>query len=431
MMKSLLIVLAIGLLPGARQNQHTSFDAFENKFAKEYTGLHIPDLALPYVEDIKNIKSIDSVNRELYFFDAVKKELTGFNIKLLTPKQQQDYLQIRYETDMNLQRLALEKEWLANKPDSISTKGIYTLPNGKKWYIYLLKRWLTDEITPDQIYQFGLQEVKSVKEHIEQIRLKTGLTEEDFYRHLNSPEFFTNDTTVVQHLFEQAKDTVYHNLDKIFYPHHIPALTIKRGKSRMLAQTPGYYDSNTFYYNLFDRPYNTRQIDWLFIHEAVPGHHYQISLYAVQKHTKVQALFNYPCYAEGWACYTEDLGKDIGLYKTPYAELGKWEWDIVRAVRIPMDIGLNYYGWTNEQALAFWKKNIRNQDDIALREIARVKRWPVQAISYNYGAWRIKQLKQAVKKKQDAKFDIRAFHEQVLNSGFLPWFMVERNVMNG
>jgi uncharacterized protein (DUF885 family) len=199
----------------------------------------------------------------------------------------------------------------------------------------------------------------------------------------------------------------------------------------MLAQTPGYYDNNTFFYNLFDKPYNTRQVDWLFIHEAVPGHHYQISIDASQKYSKVHDLFSYPCYAEGWACYTEDLGKQIGLYKTPYAELGKWEWDIVRAVRIPMDIGLNYYGWTDAQALAFWKKNIRNQDGIALREIARVKRWPVQAISYNYGAWRIKQLKQALQKKQGAQFNIRDFHEKVLNSGFLPWFMVERNVMKG
>ncbi|MGN6178870.1 MAG: DUF885 domain-containing protein [Mucilaginibacter sp.] len=429
MMKSLFITVVIGLWPGTHRDQQKNFSAFEDKFVKEYTALKIPGLELPYVSDIKDIKSADSVDKEIHFFNAAKKKLAGFTAASLNPVQQQDYLQIRYETDMNLQRLSLEKQWLASKPDSISTKGIYTLPGGKKWYAYLLKRWLTDEVTPDQIYQFGLQEVKSVKEHIEQIRLKTGLSEADFYRHLNSPAFFINDPVVVQRLFQNTKNTVYHNLHKVFYPHNLPALTIKRGESRMLAQTPGYYDSNTFYYNLFDKPYNIRQIDWLFIHEGVPGHHYQISIYSAQKHTKVQALFTYMCYAEGWACYTEELGKDIGLYKTPYAELGKWEWDIVRAVRIPMDIGLNYYGWTDAQALAFWKKNIRNQDDIALREIARVKRWPVQAISYNYGAWRIKLLKQAMQKKQGDKFNIRDFHERILNSGFLPWFMVERNVM--
>lgn len=430
-MKSLFIALLITLSPIARTGQPKKFAAFTNEFVKGYTALNIPGLEMSYVDDIKDIKTSDSVNKEIGFFRSVTKEISTFKIDELNLAQQEDYLQIKYECSMNLQRLSLEKEWLANKPDSISSKGVYGLPNGKKWYTYLLKCWLTDNVTPGQIYQFGLQEVKTVQEHIEQIRVQTGLSEDAFYRHLNDPEFFTSNPAEVQHKFERAKDTVYNNLNRLFYKHNIPALTIKRGESRMLAQTPGYYNDNTFFYNLFDKPYNIRQIDWLFIHEAVPGHHYQISLYAAQKHTKVQELFSYPCYAEGWACYTEDFGKDIGLYKTPYTELGKWEWDIVRAVRIPMDIGLNYYGWTDKQALAFWKKNIHNQDDIALREIARVKRWPVQAISYNYGAWRIKLLKHTLQKKQGNKFDIRAFHERVLDSGFLPWFMVERNVLNG
>jgi uncharacterized protein (DUF885 family) len=430
-MKSLFIALTISLLPASHPDRQKSFDAFTEKFVMEYKALHIPDLELPYVDDIKDIKSADSVAMEISFFTSVKKEIGAFKLSSLKPSQQEDALQIGYETEMNLQRLTLAKEWLANKPDSISTKGISTIPNGKNWYTYLLKRWLMDNVTPDQIYQFGLQEVKTVQEHIEQIRLKTGLNEKAFYNHLNDPSFFVIDPNKVQQLFEQTKDIVYHNLSREFYPFNIPPLAIKRGEARMLAQTPGYYDNNTFYYNLFDKPYNIRQVDWLFIHEAVPGHHYQISYYGSQKHTKVQELFNYPCYAEGWACYTEDLGKDIGLYKTPYAELGKWEWDIVRAVRIPMDIGLNYYGWTDAQALAFWKKNIRNQDDIALREIARVKRWPVQAISYNYGAMRIKQMKAELLKKQGAKFNIKDFHKRVLDSGFLPWFMVERNVLKG
>jgi len=430
-MKSLFIALVISLFPASHKPQLKSFGEFTDKFVKGYKALNIPDLELAYVDDIKDIKSADSVEKEISFFSSMKKESDDFKNAKLSPNEKEDYLQINYEIGVNLQRLALEKEWLAAKPDSISTKGVYTLPNGKQWYTYLLKRWLTDDVTPEQVYQFGMQEVKTVQQHIEQVRKSTGLSEDEFYRHLNDKSFFVNDPAKIQQLFEIAKDTVYHHLNKVFYQHNIPELTIKRGESRMLAQAPGYYDNNTFFYNLFDKPYNTRQVDWLFIHEAVPGHHYQISIDAARKHSNVYDLFNYPCYAEGWACYTEDLGKQIGLYKTPYAELGKWEWDIVRAVRIPMDIGLNYYGWTDEQALAFWKKNIRNQDDIALREIARVKRWPVQAISYNYGARRIKQLKLALMKKQGAKFNIKDFHERVLHTGFLPWFMVQRNVMNG
>jgi uncharacterized protein (DUF885 family) len=366
---------------------------------------------------------------QLEFFSNTKIALSAYNIQALTSEQQQDYLQIGYETDLNLQWLALEKQWLANKPDSISSKGIYTVPNGKQWYVYLLKRWLADDVTPDQVYQFGLDEVKNVRAHIDEIRRHTGLSEDAFYRHLNDPEFFTSDPQLVQHLFEAKKDTVYHNLGRVFNQHAIPPLAIKRGEAAMLAGTPGYYDNNTFYYNLFTKPYNTRQLDWLFIHEGVPGHHYQMSVDTAQKHSKVEQQFFYLCYAEGWACYTEDLGKQIGLYKTPYAELGKWEWDIVRAVRIPMDIGINYYGWSDAQALAFWKANIRGQDDIAMREIARVKRWPVQAITYNYGAVQIKKIRDELQKRQGAKFNIKNFHDRILTAGDLPWFLVRRELL--
>jgi uncharacterized protein (DUF885 family) len=406
--------------------QQVDFAQFADKFVTGYQSLHIPDLELSYVSDFDDIKSADSVEIQIKFFSAVKTGLLAYKMNALTPAQQQDELQIAYETDLNLQRLALEKQWLANKPDSISTKGIYTVPNGRQWYIYLLKRWLTDDVTTDQVYQFGLDEVKNVKEHIEAIRRKTGLSEDSFYRHLNDPEFFTSDPKFVQHLFEEAKDSIYHHLDRVFNQHAIPPLIIKRGESARLAQAPGYYDNNTFYYNLSTTHYNIRQVDWLFLHEGVPGHHYQTSVYSDQKHSKVADQFFYLCYAEGWACYTEDLGGKIGLYKTPYSELGKWEWDIVRAVRIPMDIGLNYYGWTDAQALVFWKTNIRGQDDIAMREIARVKRWPVQAITYNYGAAQIKAMRDKLQKMQGAKFDIKDFHDRVLSAGVLPWFMVQK-----
>jgi uncharacterized protein (DUF885 family) len=142
----------------------------------------------------------------------------------------------------------------------------------------------------------------------------------------------------------------------------------------------------------------------------------------------VQQLFYYMGLAEGWGAYTEELGKQLGIYKTPYDELGKWEWDIVRSVRVPLDVGLNYYGWTDEQALAFWKKNIRNQDDIALREIARMRRWPAQVVTYKYGALQILHWRDELQKKQGDKFNIRDFHARVLDHGSLPLFMVKENV---
>jgi len=421
--------MVVCMLPRLALSQQPDFNKFSDSFVTGYQLLHIPDLELSYVDGLKHIGTAKEIDKQVSFFSNIKSGLNVYQVNKLTHSQQQDYLQIAYETDLNLNRLTLEKQWLADKPDSIPSNGIFTVPNGKAWYKYLLKKWLSADVSPDQIYKFGLSEVKGVKAHIQELRKATGLSEDFFYRHLNDPQFFTADTVLVQHLFEQARDTVYHNLHKVFNAHTILPLTIKRGADAALAQTPGYYDNNTFYYNLFGKPYNTRQVGWLFIHEGVPGHHYQASVYAEQQHSKVQQLFFYMCYAEGWAAYTEKLGKVLGVYKTPYDELGECEWDIVRAVRVPMDVGLNYYGWTNAQALAFWRQNIHNHDDIALREIARVKRWPVQAITYNYGAAQISGWKQELMKKQGRSFDIKKFHDRILENGPLPLFMVRQSVM--
>jgi uncharacterized protein (DUF885 family) len=256
-----------------------------------------------------------------------------------------------------------------------------------------------------------------------------GMDENKFYAWLNDSSFFENDPVQVQLAFEQTRTAVLQNLHNLFNVQQVPEVSITRGANEALAQTPGYYDNNVFCYNLFNKPYNKRQYNWLFIHEAVPGHHYQSSIAGVLKLSKVQQLFYYLGFSEGWAAYTEELGKQLGVYKTPYDELGKWEWDIVRSVRVPLDVGINYYGWTDSTALAFWKKNIRGQDDIAMREINRIKRWPAQVVSYKYGAGQIMRMKEKLQQKEGNGFDIKTFHDNVLNHGSLPFFMVEKNVL--
>lgn len=429
LMKTLFLALYMSLAPLPGIKQQSAFDQFTDKFVSGYQALHIPDLEMGYVDGLKKVKSPAEVEQQIQFFQSIKNGLKVFDAAKLNTTQKQDYELITFETNQNLERLALEKQWAANRPKEISDAGIIHVPNGKAWYTYLLKKWLAADVTPDQLYQFGLAELKRVQQHIEDIRKKTGLSEEAFYKHLNDPDFFIQDPKAVQDSFEHVKTVIYANLHRVFNDHKIPPLKIAKGANERLAQTPGYYDGNAFYYNLFDKPYNRRQFNWLFIHEGVPGHHYQSSINNAAPKSKVQQLFFYIGLAEGWAAYTEELGKDIGVYQTPYAELGKWEWDIVRSVRVPMDIGLNYYGWTDEQALAFWKQNIKNQDEIALREIARVKRWPAQCITYKYGAGQIMQWKRELQQKQGSKFDIKNFHDRVLDHGSLPMFMVKENVM--
>lgn len=409
-------------------NKQQTFDAFCKDFVAGYNELHLPQLELSYVSGLEHIGTAADVQKQLDFFTKVNTGLLAFKEDQLNQSERVDYQLISYETGLNLERIKLEQDWLKNKPATIPTNGIINIPNGKAWYAYLLKRWTSANATPDEIYKFGLTEVSRVQKHIEAIRMQTGLSEEDFYKHLNDPSFFIRDPKVVQQSFEDTKGIIYANLPQLFNNTNIAPLKIVKGESRQLAQTPGYYDSNVFYYNLFDKPYNKRQVDWLFIHEGVPGHHYQASIEAQTKTSAVQQLFYYMGFAEGWGAYTEELGKQLGVYKTPYDELGKWEWDIVRSVRVPLDVALNYYGWTDEQALAFWKKNILGQDDIAMREIARMRRWPAQVVTYKYGALQILHWKQELQQKQGAKFNIRDFHSRVLDHGSLPLFMVKENV---
>lgn len=428
-LNKLVLISFLSLLGVSRPDKANDFDDFSRKFITDYHALHITDLALGYVQNLHNIKSAADVKRQSEFFTGIQKDLKSFKPQLLTPLQKQDYTIIAYETGLNLERLNLEKQWLSSTNHNITDSGLYKQANGKLWYAYFLKKWVTADVTPDEIFQFGLKEVDRVKGHIEAIRKQTGLDENAFYKHLNDPSFFISNPKIVQQSFIDTKKIIYANMGNVFNPQHIPDLAIEKGTDANLAQTPGYYNNNTFYYNLFDKPYNKRQVDWLFIHEAVPGHHYQSSINSAAHTTGVQLLFDYMGFAEGWGAYAEELGKQLGVYKNPYDELGKWEWDIVRSVRVPMDVGINYYGWSDEQALAFWKKNIRNQDDIAMREIARVRHWPAQCITYKYGALQILQWKDILQKKQGVKFDIKDFHDKVLLHGSLPVFMVKENVL--
>lgn len=427
-MKALRLVIAITLVTFAASAQSKNFDDFSKTFVSGYKSLSLPQLELSYVANLQHIGSPEQIQKQLDFFSAIQKELPAYKPTQLTPAQKTDYQLIDYETGLNLQRLALEQKWLQQHVKAIPDSGIINVRDGKEWYAYLLNRWVNDKVNPDEIFQFGLSEVKRVQGHIEAIRKQTGLSEDTFYKHLNNPSFFVSDQAIIQHAFEHNKEVIYANLNKLFSITNIAPLKIEKGTNVVLVQTPGYYNNNTFYYNLFDKPYNKRQFDWLFIHEAVPGHHYQNSLVAQTKVSPVQDLFFYIGFAEGWGAYAEELGKQLGLYQTPYDELGKWEWDIVRSVRVPLDVGINYYGWTDAQALDFWKKNIRGQDDIAMREIQRVKRWPAQVVTYKYGALQILHWKQQLQKQQGKDFNIKDFHDRVLNHGSLPLFMVKENV---
>ena len=199
-----------------------TFDQFTDKFADGYKAFKIPQLELSYVTMLKQIKPADEIQNQIAFFENIQSEQKKIAIAGLSPSQKQDYELIAYETGMNLERLGLEKQWEANKPAEISALGLATIPNGKAWYEYFLKNWLSAKVTPDEIYQFGLAEVKRVQGHIEVIQKQSGLSEAAFYEHLNNKEFFITNPKAVQQYFEQTKAIVYANLHNDFNEHPIP-----------------------------------------------------------------------------------------------------------------------------------------------------------------------------------------------------------------
>lgn len=412
------------------------FIVLKSNFVEAFPNLAIPSLTLSYVTNLKNIQSLDSIEQQLVFFNDLQQQLEKIDPAYLVGDLRMEKQILDFECRLNLERLALEKAYRTSEDQRpIDEKGLYFNPKGKAWYAYFIKRWIGTDITPDELMALGKEEVRQVQREIQGVQAALGYAKDSigFYEHLNDKKFFEPDSNKVMEGFQERKKIVRTKLWQNFEKWDLPDEKIAMGKLAQLSHVPGFYRSQewTFYFNLFDRPYNTRQYDWLYIHEAVPGHHFQIAL--INQHTdslsELNGLFRYPGYVEGWAAYTEELGVELGLYRTPYDWMGKHEWNIVRSVRVVLDVGINYLGWSDEKALSYWKANIVNQDQIAMREIKRMQNWPGQVHTYKYGAAQILKYKEALLEREGADFSIKSFHRQILNKGPMPWNVLEEMVL--
>ena len=376
------------------------------------------------MDNLSAIKEKSALQEQKNVFKSLEENLESVDRQTLQPAERIEYDLLSYQLKLHSERIILENQWLAENRDSISDGGIYHLPNGAAWYAYFLKQWIDVEVNPDSLFAFGISEIENVLREMRLLQQRSGLDSTSFQDYIQQEPFFYTDVASVHAAFEAYSMDLMEKLPDYFpETDKIRKLSIKEGTDKRLAQVPGFYRNNTFYYNFFDRPFNKRQIAWLYLHEALPGHHYQICYSQLLDQSSTQELFYFPAYSEGWAAYVEAIGRDIGAYPTIYDELGKWEWDIIRSVRVPLDIGLNYYGWSDTKALEFWQKYIQGKDDIALREIARMKRWPCQVITYKYGANKILEWKAEFQKKPG--FDLKTFHTRFLEIGPLPFSILE------
>lgn len=399
-------------------SQNMRFDELRKQFFESYTALQIPNLQASYVQNLKSIKPVKDIEKQEAFFKTIMQQLASVNVNSLGEYQRLDYYIMDYEIGLNLERISLEKQW-DYKTQLDDSKSIYSIINGKDWYAYLLKRWVNADVTPDGIFQFGLEEIEKVKAEMKTLQEQSGLINEAFKEYLNDETFFYNDVNDVTRAFKEAKAGVAKSSASIFpYTSDIAEVKISQGSNASLAHVPAYYNNGTFFFNYFDTPFNKRQIGWIYIHEGIPGHHYQSMINNIVKRTNIQDLFWYPGFVEGWGAYVEYLSKELGVYKTIYDEYGKWEWDLIRSVRVALDVGINYYGWSDDKAITFWKEHISNQDDIGWREIERMKRWPAQVITYKYGAKKFLDLLNTAKQKDT--FSFMKFHSTLLKHGDIP-----------
>jgi uncharacterized protein (DUF885 family) len=415
-------LIVIGCSSKLSSYQKSNWKGIRSDFEKGFKNLHLPPFELGYVQNLEHIQRKDFLRAQEQFFNVFRKSLRNIDPKDFTEYEKLDFEIMQYEIALHLERIGLEKKWLHSRVDGIPKNGLSTIPNGKEWYAYFLKKWVDVEVTPDAMFKFGLKEIARVASAMKAIQEKSGMDSIAFREYTMQPSFFYHTLGDVQEAFENTQKRVADRLENYFpYLEKIPNVTIARGMNKALTQAPAYYnpEEKTFYYNYLEAPYSKRQVSWIYIHEAMPGHHYQMSLEKDLPRSPVMKMFEYNGFREGYAAYVEEIGYELNAYQTIYDELGKWEWDLIRSVRVSLDVGLNYYNWSDEKALLFWQQYIKGKDDIAAREIIRMKRWPAQVISYKYGADKILQWKELYESKGD--FNPKEFHRQILENGSIPF----------
>jgi uncharacterized protein (DUF885 family) len=327
-------------------------------------------------------------------------------------------------------------------PACRSTSGIGGIKGGNDLYKVCVKQWTTTNKTPEEIHEIGLKEVARIKAEMEKVKAQVGFkgTIIEFFDHVrNKPELkpFKKPEEVIAN-FERIHNIIKPNVNKFFALQPKTAFRVKRTeafreKTASAEYSQGAADGSrpgTFYVPIPDvANYNYYGDEDLFLHEAIPGHHFQISLQQENQQLPDFRKFNwFGAYGEGWALYTESLGKELGLYKDPYQYFGMLGNEMHRAIRLVVDTGLHSKGWTREQAIQYSLENEAESEASIIAEIERYMAVPGQALSYKIGQLKIMELRQKAQQKMGKNFDIKVFHQKVLESGVMPLALLEQKI---
>ena len=323
-----------------------------------------------------------------------------------------------------------------------TSSGISEIPNGEEYYKHQIKLYTTTTMTADEIHELGLKEVARILSEMEKIKSEIGFKGnlKDFFNDVRSnPKLmpFKTPAEVIAN-FNAIHETMKPQLEKLFdkkpkTPFEVRQTEAFRENSASAEYNPGSLDGTRpgiFYTPIPDATkYNVYSDESLFLHEAIPGHHYQISL--TQENTELSDFRKtlwYSGYGEGWALYSESLGKELGLYTDPYQYFGMLGAEMHRAIRLVVDTGLHAKGWSREKAIQYSLDNEAESEAGIISEIERYMANPGQALSYKIGQLKIQELRKKAKSALGESFDIRQFHNQVLETGCVPLALLEAKI---
>lgn len=316
------------------------------------------------------------------------------------------------------------------------------LPNGRDFYRHRVRMFTTLDLTPEQVHETGLAEVKRIRQEMEAVIKKVKFQGDfaAFVEHLRSdPKFYVTEkeellkeVALVLKRMDGELPRLFKTLPRTSYGiREIPSYIAPKTTSAYYQQPAGDGSQAGFYYvntfNLKARP--LYEIQALSLHEAVPGHHLQIALQ--QELTGIPHFRRFAmitAFVEGWALYSERLGLEVGFYEDPYSDFGRLTYEMWRACRLVVDTGMHYLGWTRERAIAFMAENTALSIHNITSEVDRYIAWPGQALAYKTGELKIRELRAQAERELGEQFDLREFHDVVLGSGAIPLSVLEDNI---
>ncbi|MDB5702095.1 MAG: hypothetical protein JWL66_2294 [Sphingomonadales bacterium] len=327
-------------------------------------------------------------------------------------------------------------------PKARTTVGLGQMPGGAAYYRYLVEQTTTTNVTPEAIHTLGLSEVARIHSEMEKVKTQVGFkgTLPQFFEYMRTdPKFAPKTAAAMRDAFfaidKRLSVTIPRDFDTIpKSPLEIRPVPPYKEKTdaggSYQGGTPDGSRPGVFYYNSYDLPSRfTWGYETLFLHEGRPGHHFQISL--AQENTALPAFQRFggnTAYVEGWALYSESLGKELGLFTDPYQYYGHLNDEILRAMRLVVDTGIHSQGWSRDKAIAYMLDNSAMGRTDATAEVERYIAIPSQALAYKIGALTIQRLRAKATVALGPKFDVREFHAQILMSGALPMAVLEAKI---